>query len=51
MEKTCKEIVEFFNAASPQVQILLTSAFVMFALYFSVSFGESLGKAFFYMTH
>jgi hypothetical protein len=51
MENTCKEIIGLMSTVSPQTRSMLTVGFVVLALYFSVSFGESLGKALFYVSH
>ena len=51
MDKTYEAITKIINATSPQTQHLLSIGFTVFALYFSVSFGESLGKAFYYLNH
>jgi hypothetical protein len=51
MEKTCEELTKFIDATSPQIQNLLSVGLTVIALYFSVSFGESLGKAFYYLNH
>jgi hypothetical protein len=51
MNDTYEAITKLINITSPQTQHLLSLGFTVFALYFSVSFGESLGKAFYYLNH
>lgn len=51
MEKTCEGIMVLAKAVSPEGRFLLTIAFVVSALYFSVAFGQSIGKTLFYLTH
>jgi hypothetical protein len=51
MDKTCEEIVSLINVMSPQFRGWLAAGLTILALHFTISFGESLGKALFYLTH
>lgn len=51
MENTYKEVVELMNVIPSKIQPVLTVGFIALTLYLCVSLGESLGKAFFYISH
>jgi hypothetical protein len=51
MVRMRKEIMGRLNTAKLPVRFVLTMGLVALALYFAVSFGESLGKALFYVSH